>query len=86
MADLKIEIAPRLEEDLGEAVAQIEGLLVDFERPAQDEAGPEGIRIRLVELDIRLQRLLYVFETILEEAQQTPARPRARAALDELHR
>ena len=83
LAALEISAAERLEEGLERIVELIHSLLVEFDRPRDDEGG-EGIRARIVALDLMLHRLLYVLDEIVENAQETPARPRAVGALDDL--
>ena len=83
LAALEMPAAERLEEGLERIVELIHGLLVEFDRPRDDEGG-EGVRARIVALDLMLHRLLYVLDEIVENAQETPARPRAVGALDDL--
>ena len=83
LAALEISATERLEEGLERIVELIHSLLVEFDRPRDDEGG-EGIRGRIVALDLMLHRLLYVLDEIVQNARETPARPRAVGALDDL--
>jgi len=83
LAALESPAAERLEEGMEQIIELIHGLLVEFDRPRDGEDG-EGVRARIVALDLMLHRLLYVLDEIVENAQETPARPRAKGALDDL--
>jgi uncharacterized membrane protein YccC len=83
LAALESPGAERLEEGLEQILELIHDLLAEFERP-RDEEGGEGIRARIVALDLMLHRLLYVLDEIVENAQETPSQPRAKGALDDL--
>ena len=74
--------AERLEEGIEQIIELIESLLDEAARPRdEDEA---GIRARILKLDLMLHRLLFVLDEIVENAKETPARSRAKGALDGL--
>jgi len=80
---LEAPAAERFEEDLERIIELIEDLLVELDT-SQDEADGIDVRARIVKLDLMLHRLLHVLDEIVENAQEAPARPGARAALDDL--
>jgi len=78
---LEAPVAERLEEGLERAIELVGDLLEEFDRAAEEEDGA-SIGARIVELDLVLHRLLYVLDEVVEGAADTPARLRAKGALD----
>ena len=76
--------AERLEEGIEQVIELIESLLNEFDRPPEKDEDGAGIRARILELDLMLHRLLFVLDEIVENAKETPARLRAKGALDGL--
>ena len=83
LAALEAPAAERLEEGLERIIELLRGLLAEFDRP-RDDQGENGIQARIVRLDLMLHRLLYVLDEIVEGSGDTPARPRAREAVEDL--
>ncbi len=84
LAALEGPAAERLEEGIEQIIELIEALLDDVDRPGDQEEDGAAIRSRILKLDLMLHRLLYVLDEIVESAKKTPARPRAKEAVDDL--
>jgi uncharacterized membrane protein YccC len=84
LAALEAPATKRLEEGLEQIIELIGNLLDEFDRPREEDEDGTAIGARIVELDLKLHRLLYVLDEIVESAADTPARPRAKGALDGL--
>jgi len=76
--------AERLEEGIEQIIELIESLLDEVDRPREEDEDGAGIRARILKLDLMLHRLLFVLDEIVENAKETPARSRAKGALDGL--
>jgi len=83
LAALEAPAAERLEEGLERIIELLRELLAEFDRP-RDDQGESGVQARIVRLDLMLHRLLYILDEIVEGSGDTPARPRARAAVEDL--
>jgi len=77
-------VAERLEERLEGIIEGIEGLLDLLERPRDEESMPV-VRLRILQFDLTMHRLLYLLEEVLEGT-ESPQRPGAREALEGLRR
>ncbi len=84
LAALEAPAAERLEEGLEQIIELISNLLDEFDRPQEEDEEGATIRGRILKLDLMLHRLLYVLDEIVENAAETPARLRAKGALDDL--
>ncbi len=83
LAALEHAAAERLEDAVEETIELLESLLDEMAAPSDDES-VDGMRARILRLDLRLHRLVHVLEEIVEGAKPGPARPRAKRALGDL--
>ena len=84
LAALEAPAAERLEEGLEQVIELIANLLDEIGQPREEDEEGGAIRARILRLDLMLHRLLYVLDEMVENAGETPARPRAKGALDGL--
>jgi hypothetical protein len=85
-ADLAALDAPKaegMEERLEEVIGLIGELLDELGRP-REGAAEDAWKARIVTFDLRLHRLVYLLEEIVERTPSTPARPRAQRSIDDL--
>ena len=85
LAALEAPKAERLEDGVEEIIELIEGLLAAFNGPGEDLDRAAMAR-RIVQLDLMLHRLVHVLDEIVDASAESPARPRARGAVDDLRR
>jgi uncharacterized protein YgfB (UPF0149 family) len=83
LAALERPQAERLEQRLEEVIELIENLLAEFDQPREEDDGA-ALKARIIKLDLMLHRLVHVLDEVVEAAGDTPARPRAKGALDDL--
>jgi len=83
LAALERPAAERLEERIEGAIEAIEGLIDMLERPRGD-LNVEAWKLRIIEIDLRLHRLVQVLEELVESTARAPQRPDAEETIDDL--
>ena len=83
LAVLERPAAERLEEGVEEALEAIERMIETLERP-REEPDEEAWKVRIVELDLRLHRLVRILGEIVESTPRMPGRPNAESAIEDL--
>jgi len=83
LCSLQARPGERFDKQLDQLIGLIEDLL-DQEGLPFDEEGGLPVKARIVRIDLRLHRLVYILDEIVEDAADTPARPAAREAMDDL--
>jgi len=83
LAVLERPAAERLEEGVEGALEAIERMIELLERP-REELDEEASKVRIVELDLRLHRLVQILEEIVESTPRLPERPNAESAIEDL--
>lgn len=83
LAALERPKAERLEEGMEQVIELVENLLAEFDQPRDEDDGA-ALKARIIKLDLMLHRLVHVLDEIVEASADTPARPRAKGALDDL--
>lgn len=81
LSSLQARPGERFEDELEELIGLIEELLE--QAPAEGEGGLP-VKARIVRIDLRLHRLAHILDEIVERAEDTPARPALREAIDDL--
>ena len=83
LSSLQARPGERFDEKLEELIGLIEELLDQEPPPAEGEEGLP-LKIRIIRIDLRLHRLVHILDEIVDEAEDTPARPAVRESIDDL--
>lgn len=83
LAALEAPRAERLEERLENVIELIEALLGELDRP-REEMNEQARMSRIVVFALRLHRLVYLLEEIIEDTPSSPVRPHANRSVDDL--